>query len=234
MPKFKQIIAMGGGGFLMEPDNPRLDRYVVEATGKTRPKICFFPHATSNPTPTIVEFFRMYTALGAEPAFFSLFAPPTADLESYLLEFDAIVVGGGNTKSMLALWREWDLPRILNRAWEEGVVLSGVSAGANCWFESCTTDSIPGAITALPCLGFLKGSFTPHMDGEADRRPTVHRLLKDGSLPPGYAADDGAAIHFMDDQIHECIASRPAAEVFELNLAGNQIHESPLKTRYLD
>ena len=230
----KTILAMGGGGFLMEPENPRLDQYVIKLTGKDRPKVCHFPHATSDPNPKVVEFYRTFTALGAEPSFLSLFALPTADLEDFVLSKDAIYVGGGNTKSMLALWRDWELDKILKKAYEEGVILAGVSAGANCWFESCTTDSIPGAITALPCLGFLKGSFTPHLDGEAERRPTVHRLLRQGSLPTGYAADDGAAIHFIDEEVYQCVSSRPGAKAYRLNVAEDDVSEEPLPTQLLD
>lgn len=233
MQQPKTIFAMGGGGFLMEPENPRLDRYIVKLTGKNRPKVCHFPHATSDPNPKVVEFYRTFTQLGAEPSFLSLFALPTADLEDFILSQDAIYVGGGNTKSMLALWREWELDRILKKAYEEGVILAGVSAGANCWFESCTTDSIPGAITALPCLGLLKGSFTPHMDGEAERRPTVHRLLREGKLPPGYAADDGAAIHFQNGLAFQCVSSRLHAKVYQLEIHGGKIREEPLSTEYL-
>lgn len=229
----KTILAMGGGGFLMEPDNARLDRHLIELTGKNRPKVCHFPHATSDPNPKVVEFYRTFTTLGAEPSFLSLFALPTTDLEDFVLGHDAIYVGGGNTKSMLALWREWKLDSILEKAYHAGVILAGVSAGANCWFDSCTTDSIPGAITALPCLGFLQGSFTPHMDGESDRRPTVHRLLKEGKLPSGYAADDGAAMIFKDGEPIENVSSRPRANVYRLRLVKGEVREETLETRYL-
>lgn len=228
------IFAMGGGGFLMEPDNLRLDRHVVALTGNPRPRVCFLPHATDDPNRTTVAFFKAFSALETRPSVLSLFAPHTADLEGFLLEQDAIYVGGGNTKSMLALWREWELDRILRLASAQGVVLAGVSAGANCWFEQCTTDSIPGKISGLNCLGFLSGSFTPHFDGEAERRPTVHRLLAERAILPGYAADDGAGLLFRDGQLEAVFTSRPQARAFRLEIDENgQVSEVALPANFL-
>ncbi len=127
-----------------------------------------------------------------------------------------IAMGGGNTRSLLALWREWGLDDILRRASAAGIVLAGVSAGANCWFEQCTTDSVPGELTVLACLGLLKGSFTPHYDSEPQRRPSLHRLLQAGAIRPGYAANDGAAIHFSDGQVFRAVRSRPNARAYRV------------------
>lgn len=228
------FFAMGGGGFLMEPDNLRLDRQVVTLTGKKHPRVCFLPHATDDPNRTVVAFFKAFTALEARPATLSLFAPHTADLEGFLLEHDAIYVGGGNTRSMLALWREWGLDRILRRAGEAGILLAGVSAGANCWFQQCTTDSIPGRITILDGLGFLEGSFTPHYDGESSRRPALHRFIGEKKILPGYAADDGAALHFRNGELQGVYASRPQARAYRLDCsADGGVRETPLETVFL-
>jgi dipeptidase E len=155
----------------------------------------FFPHATDDATRYALNFYRAFTHLDAKPDFLSLFNPHTADLESYLMEQDVIYVGGGNTKSMIALWKEWELDRILQQAYDNGIVLAGISAGANCWFEQCSTDSWPGSLNVIPCLGIIQGSFCPHYDGEPGRRPTLHRFITEGRIKPGYAADDGAAAH---------------------------------------
>jgi len=228
-----QIIAMGGGSFLMEPENQLLDSYLLAQSPKERPSICFLPHATDNAQGQTVAFFKAYARLKASPTYLSVFAPHTADIEGYLLEQDIIYVGGGNTRSMLALWREWGLDRILRRAGEAGVILAGVSAGANCWFEACSTDSIPGRLSALPGLGFLRGSFTPHYDGEAERRPTLHRMLSEENFPAGWAADDGAAIHFIDGVPRRQVASRPTARVYRMDRKDGQARELALPTDYL-
>jgi dipeptidase E len=163
----------------------------------------------------------------------SLFTPHTADLESFLLGQDVIYVGGGNTRSMLALWREWGLDRILHKAYEEGVVLAGISAGANCWFEQCSTDSVPGKLSVMDCLGIIGGSFCPHYDGEVNRRPTLHAFVASGSIKAGYAADDGAAAHFVDGVYPVAVSSRPHARAYRVSRSGDAAVEEALPTQFL-
>ena len=110
-----QIIAMGGGGFSMEPDNPLLDKYFVKRIGKRSPSVCFVPTAAGDADGYIVRFYAAFNRLPCKPTHLSLFRAPK-DLEKFVLSQDAIYVGGGNTKNMLALWREWNLDRILRKA----------------------------------------------------------------------------------------------------------------------
>lgn len=229
----RQVIAMGGGGFSMEPNNPLLDQYIIDQARKKRPSVCFLPHASDDAVRYTLQFYTAFNRLNAQPTYLSLFTPPTADLESFLMEQDVIYVGGGNTKSMLALWREWDLDVILRHAYQQGTVLAGISAGANCWFQECSTDSIPGALSVLPCLGLLKGSFCPHYDGEPERRPSLQQLMKDNKIVPGYAADDGAAVHIVNEALESCISSRPAAKVYMVRKSEGELVETTLDTRYL-
>ena len=224
---------MGGGGFSMEPGNPLLDQYILDQARRKRPSVCFLPHATDGAERYALNFFNTFSRLDCRPSWLSLFTPPTADLETYLLEKDVIYVGGGNTKSMLALWREWGLDGILRKAYQAGVVLAGISAGANCWFQECSTDSVPGPYTVLPCLGIVKGSFCPHYNGEIDRRPSLHRMLKENKIMPGYAADNSAAVHLVDETLWECIASVPAARAWSVRKNGAEVIEDELPTRFL-
>jgi len=233
MPQ-RHIIAMGGGGFSMEPDNLALDRYVLaQVSNKVRPKVCFIPTASGEAQEYILNFYKAFTALGCEPTYLSLFRLPTADLEGYLLANDVIYVGGGNTRSMIALWHEWGLDVILRKAWEQGIVLAGISAGANCWFEQCSTDSVPGELRVLPCLGFAAGSFCPHYDGETQRRPSLHKMIVEDRMMAGYAADDGAAVHLVDGELAATVSSRPQAKVYWVEKQGDAVVETPLTTRYL-
>src|SRR5262249_22330531 len=147
--------------FSMEPNNLALDQYVVEQAEKERPKVCFLPQASGEARDYILNFYKAFLSLDCRPSWLSLFQPHTSYIESYLMEQDIIYVGGGNTKSMLALWREWKLDAILRKAGDNGTVLAGISAGANCWFECSISDSIPGQWISLPCLGYLKGSCSP-------------------------------------------------------------------------
>jgi peptidase E len=154
-------------------------------------------------------------------------------LTSFVLEQDAIYVGGGNTRTLLALWREWGLDTALRTAYEQGVVLGGISAGMICWFEYGITDSVPGALTPLRGLGWLAGSACPHYDGEAQRRPTFQRMLAHGQVPAGYAADDGVALHFVDETLAEIVASREGANAYLLELRDDGVAEIPLLPRRL-
>jgi dipeptidase E len=227
------IITMGGGGFSMEPDNLALDRYIVAQSGKADPKVCFLSQASGEGRDYIINFYKAFSELNCHPSHLSLFQPHTADLETFLLAQDIIYVGGGNTKSMLALWREWNLPAILRLANEQGTILAGISAGCICWFEQDLTDSIPGDLTALPCLGMLSGSCSPHYDGEAQRRPSYQTLVANGGIMPGYAFDDGAAGHFVDGKLMEVVSSRPNAKAYYVELQESQAVETVLDTRYL-
>src|SRR5262249_48177214 len=137
-----QIITMGGGGFSMEPDNPLLDKYVIAQTGKERPRVCFLGQASSEAPLYIINFYNAFNKLDCRASHLSLFQPHTADLAGFLGEQDIIYVGGGNTKSMLAVWREWQLDKILLDTAKNGTVLAGISAGCICWFEQGLTDSI--------------------------------------------------------------------------------------------
>lgn len=221
----QQIIAFGGGGFSMEPDNPTIDLYIVQQTGKRHPKVCFLPTASGDPDSYILRFYQAFLKLDCRPSVFSVFRPPTADLAGFLLEKDVLYVGGGNTRAMLALWREFGLPEIFQQALEQGVILAGLSAGANCWFEACSTDALPGKPQVLSCLGFLRGSFCPHYDSEPERRPSFHEMIRSGQLMDGYAADDGAALHFVDGKLHTLVTSRSQAQAYKVIKDGEQVSE---------
>jgi dipeptidase E len=228
-----QIIAMGGGGFSMEPDNLALDRYIIQQTHVERPKVCFLPQASGESQDYVLRFYKAFNSLDCRTSWLSLFSPHTADIESYLLEQNVIYVGGGNTKSMIALWREWGLDRILRQAGENGTVLAGISAGMNCWFETAISDSIPGRWITVPCLGYLKGSCSPHYGGEPGRRPAFEKLVGAGEIPPGIAFDDSAAGHFIDGELKQVVSSRPNAKGYYIERVDNGAQETILETKYL-
>ncbi len=228
----KQIIAMGGGGFSMEMENSLLDSYILKQAGKRTPKVCFVPTASGDGESYTLHFHGIFSNYDCEASHLSLFRPPTNDLESYILEKDIIYVGGGNTKNMLALWKEWGLDKILFRAWQEGIVLAGLSAGSICWFEEGVTDSIPGNLTQLRCLGFLKGSNCPHYDGEVERRPAYHRLVKEGMMD-GLAADDGVALHYVDDELFRVVSSTPNGRAYQVKRSGSRVIETEILPEFL-
>ncbi|MEH7237991.1 peptidase E [Bacillus sp. JJ1562] len=229
----RQIIAMGGGGFSMEPDNLLLDQYILSQANKDSPKVCFVPTASGDQTNYIERFYKAFTTLSCHPTHLSLFEPNFKDLETYILEQDVIYVGGGNTRNMLLLWKEWGLDAVLKKAYKKGIILAGLSAGSICWFEEGLTDPLNAPLYKLECLGLLKGSNCPHYDGENKRRPSYHQLILEGKITEGYAVDDGAALHFVNESLSKSVSSRPNAKSYFVKKVHNKIAEEEMKTDYL-
>lgn len=228
-----QIIALGGHSITANEEDAALSRYILDQVAAERPRICFLSQGSGEDAFYIANFYRHFLERNALPSDLSLFKPHTADIASFLLDQDIIYVGGGNTKSMLALWREWGVDRVLRQAWQQGVLLSGVSAGAICWFEQGLTDSIPGDLTALDCLGFLSGSCSPHFDGEAERRPSYHRLIRSGEMIDGYGIDDNAGLHFVGREPPRVVASRAGAAAYRVGPTPSGFSESRLNASVL-
>ena len=227
-----QILALGGGGFSMEPDNPALDLYVLRQSPVPRPRVAFLGTATGDSTSYLANFYASFSRYECRPSHLPLFAR-TPDLRAYLLNQDVIYVGGGNTFSLLAVWRAWGLPDVLKEAWLRGSVLAGISAGAICWFEQGLTDSFSGELAPLDCLGYLPGACCPHYDGEAERRPAFRRLLAEGRLSPGIALDDGALAHYEGEQLARVVSSRPEAAAYRLEMVRGQVQETRLAVELL-
>ena len=229
------IVAMGGGGFSTEPDNPLLDQFVLSLAQTERPRVCFLATASGDSERYVASFYRAFAELDCRPTDLALFDRKVADLRAFILEQDVIYVGGGNTLSLLGVWRAHGLDAIFGDALDAGAVLCGVSAGMNCWFEASVTDSFgPGLAPLDDGLGFVAGSACPHYDSEEQRRPVYHRLVAAG-FPGGYAADDGAALHFSgSDELAEVVASRQGAYGYrvERGVDGAAV-ETPLQARYL-
>ncbi len=235
----RTIVAMGGGGFQMEPDNPLLDDHVLalarERSGRETPRICLIPTATGDDGELIADFERRFAPPRAEPHVLRLFGRTEDRLADVLDHQDAVYVPGGSTANLLALWRLHGLDRDLRAAWEAGVVLAGMSAGAICWFDAATTDSFGPTLRPLRGgLGILEGTFVPHLHGEAQRLALLRRLVGDGTIPPGFGVDDGAALVFRGRKLREVVTSDPAAGAwrFEPDGRGGTI-ETALPTRYL-
>jgi dipeptidase E len=230
--KPRQIIAIGGGGFSRDAENLALERYIVQQTGVAAPRVAFVPTASAEPFIYLVSFYTAFLKLKCHPSHLSFFKR-TPDLRSCLLNQDVIYVGGGNTKSMLAVWREWGVLEILREAWESGIVLTGVSAGAICWFEQGLTDSWSDRLRPLNCLGFLPSSCCPHYDGEADRRPSLHQLLANGEISSGIAIEDWTGAHFRGTELHRVVASKLGVRAYSVRAVNGSVQEVPLPVDYL-
>lgn len=197
----RQIFAFGDNSFRARPEaNQKLYRKVLEATGRSSPRVLMIPTASGDAQDYIDAFHAYFRKLGCETEHLSLFRGDRAFSESLLENRDLIYVTGGNTRNMLVLWREWGLDAMVRRAYERGVVMAGGSAGSLCWFEGGVTDSVPPGFTPMRCLGILEGSHCPHYN-ELTRRPDYRRMIESGELGPGYAIDNGVALHFVDGKL---------------------------------
>lgn len=224
---------MGGGGFSMEPENPLLDDYVLAQSRRTRPRICFLGCASGDAAAYIEQFYAAFSQRHCEPTHLMLFRTPPPDVAEIVRRQDVFYVGGGSTRNLLVLWREWGLDRMLRRAWHGGAVLCGLSAGSLCWFQSGVSDSFGPALQPVRALGFLPGSHCPHYDGEPARRPAYHAMSERGVLPAGYAADDGAALHFMGRTLERVVSSRPHARAYRVARVRGRVVERELAVEYL-
>ena len=213
----RQVIALGGGGFSMEPENPLLDRYILQQSKKENPKVCFIGTASGDAEGYIERFYNFFRLEKCEPSHLSLFKPHTRDIKNFIMNQDIIYVGGGNTKNLMALWREWELDVILRQAYDKGTILAGLSAGSLCWFEDGITDSYGSELEPISCLGILRGSHCPHYDGEENRRPAYQKFIQAGTIGSGFAADDGVALHFIDEELHRVVSSRPNAQGYRVD-----------------
>lgn len=237
----KRIVALGGGGFMTEDGPSLLDEYLVTLAGCDEPRICFVPTASGDAQHHLDRFyadFGRYRAELSHLAFFRKAQPgaiPFDRIDERLREQDIIYVGGGNTRSMLAVWREWGVPQALRNALAGGATLAGVSAGAICWFEWGASDSAaPGARSGpLRCLGFLKGSCSPHWGGEVHRRREFHAMVRSGDVPAGYGISDGAALVFEDGRPVDVVSSVQGAGAYRVELLRDRLVETALPSRLL-
>ena len=224
MPNSRNIIAIGGGGFGANPGQGVIENYILKQTKKKNPRICFIPTATGDNEAYKVNFYSTFTNLNCYPSHLDFFKR-TPDLNELILNQDAIFVGGGNTKSMLAVWKEWGLDKILKKAYLNGTVMSGVSAGAICWFQNGITDSWASNLKMMPCLNFLKGTCCPHYDEEPERKPAVKKLLLTNKIKNVYAVDGGAALHIKNEKIFKSVIFKKNKSGYLVDIKKKSINE---------
>ena len=220
----KHIIAIGGGGFGRNLKSNLIEKYIISLSGKNIPKICFLPTATGDNDAYIVRFYTVFSSLNCTPSHIDFFKR-TININDHIMNQDIVFVGGGNTKSMLAVWREWGMNAVLKKAYENGVIMSGVSAGAICWFTSGITDSWDNKLQILPCLDFIKGTCCPHYDEEPARIPYVEKILKENQITNCISIEGGAALHFMDGKPFKNISFKENKNSYNVFCENNSIIE---------
>lgn len=226
------IIPIGGNPH--GPGEGVLERYLLEVCGRENPRVCFVPTASGDSESYITSFYERFPSTVCRPAHFTVFRPPAIPVAELLADADIVYVGGGSTANMLAVWRLHGIDTMLRAAHERGAVLTGSSAGANCWFEASVTDSFGNELAPLhDGLGFLPGSFCPHYNSEAQRRPIYRELVRDGKVPGGHAGDDTVAFRFADGALVEVVSARADASGYEVAVVDGELVERPLPTRAL-
>jgi dipeptidase E len=201
----------------MNERSPALDRLVLSLCTAPVPRVCFLPTASGDQREQATRFVERFGEWPCVPSVLSLFhlGRDRIDPVTHLRAQDAIYVGGGSMRNMLAIWREHGIDLAMREAWVRGAVLAGLSAGAMCWFEGGVSLS-GGAPEVVPGLGLLPGSLSVHLRGEPERLPSYRTALAAGALPPGYAVDDGAALLYAGTRVLEAVASRPDARLLSL------------------
>ena len=237
----RQIFAMDSGFLSEEPwAQPVMARHLFSLTGKAEPRICLLATASGD-SPAIIEaFYRMMGRHPCRASHLNMFAPCTSDFAGFLCGHDIIYVAGGATRNLMSLWKDWKLDEALRVAWDAGVILSGESAGMNCWFESCITDSLPEKLLPLNCLGFLKGSASPHYDPQTDRPPQFNRplifrsLIASGDIPgPGIAVESHVALHYVEDKLVDIVTDKRGSRGYRVERVSDGYLETAIDARYI-
>jgi peptidase E len=217
-----RIVAIGGGGLAAVGGRRPMIEHVLALTGRDHPRVCYVGTAMGDDPRYTTMFYDIAREVGFSGSHLDLFSMPNVpDPRAHLLAQDAIYVGGGSTANLLAVWRVHGLDAILRDAWQQGVVLAGASAGSLCWFVGGPTDSFGEELRPFSDgLGFLPASHAPHYDSEERRRPLYQRLVREGALPPGWAADDGVGLVFDGTDLVEAVTYRENAAAWRVEPSG--------------
>ncbi|TMF63656.1 MAG: peptidase E [Chloroflexi bacterium] len=219
----RRIVACGGE----QLSYPTLTRYVLDLAGKPRPKILFVPTASGDDSAYLLTFYQALGGVDCEPSHLALFNRTVDDIDGFIRSQDVVMVGGGNTANMLAIWRVHGVEVALRRAYRSGTILTGWSAGCICWFEAGITDSFTLELGPLrDGLQLLKGSACPHYDSQERRRPVYAREIAAG-LAPGIALDDAVAARYEDERLIEIVSAKSSGRAFRVDASG----EHPLPVR---
>jgi peptidase E len=214
----RRIVACGG----QQLQHPALTRYVLGLAGKSVPKILFVPTASGDDPGSLLTFYQTFAGLRCEPSHLALFHRTVGDIEGLIGAQDIVMVAGGNTANMLAVWRLHGVEDALRKAYANGTILTGWSAGCICWFEAGITDSFTMELGPLrDGVKLLAGSACPHYDSEERRRPVYTREVAAG-LPPGIALEDAVAARYDDERLVEVVSGRPGGRAFRVDRSGER------------
>lgn len=225
-----RIFVTGGGS------DDSMMKYFLDLTGKENPRVCLIPTASADRDARVLRWFERANGLGFQPFVQRMFISSYRqdyEFEPFLLSMDAIWVSGGNTLNMIAIWKAQGIDKILRKAWDQGIVLGGGSAGSICWFEQGNTDSRPVKLSAMEALGFLKGSHCPHYIAEGPRRDSYVEMIQNGQLKAGYALDNNVGCLFEGQELKKVVASRESGRGFYVSKVNGKVVEKELEVELL-
>ena len=225
----RQIIAIGGGGFGRVIKDLKIENYIKSQCKSDSPKICFIPTATGDDNQYIENFYKAFDSIGCKTSHIDFFKR-TINLVEHIKKQDIIFVGGGNTKSMLAVWKDWGLDALLEEAYKNGVIMCGVSAGAICWFNKGITDSWADDLAIMDCLGFVDGVCCPHYDEEPTRRPYVKDSLDNADFDECMGVEGNAALHIINEESYKSVNFGDNKNSYRISLKDNIVHEDPFES----
>jgi len=229
-PPGKTILIYGNG------INQVYIRYIMELTGKKDPRICFIPTAAADDRFAIQYWHKFCEELSIEPVVLRTFissSPEQKTFEEEILSSDAIIVGGGNTLNMLAIWKAQGIDTVLKKAYDKGIILAGGSAGSLCWSTGGYSDSRPVELSIIECLGFLDYSHCPHYNSESARRPLYLEAVRSGKLKPGYACDDDAGLLFINGKVAKSLSLNSENHNYFVSVKEGKIIEEKLPCEIL-
>ena len=222
----KHIVAIGGGGFGRTISSCLIEKYILSLSKKAYPRICFLPTATGDNDTYIVRFYSVFSRFNCKPTHIEFFKR-TIDLNDHIMNQDIVFVGGGNTKSMLAVWSEWGMNNILKKAYDKGIIMSGVSAGSICWFARGITDSWDKQLRILPCLDFIEGTCCPHYDEEPARIPFVNKIVSEKDVTNCIAIEGGTALHLIDGRPFKNVSFKKNKNSYNVYYEKDKIIQKP-------
>ena len=227
-----QYIFPSGGG-----PSKQFIQEIIRLTGKVRPKICYLPTASGDSEQGIIRWYELVHDLSVEPSVQKVWISSYNQKKSFeevLLNVDAIVVGGGNTLNMMAIWKAQGIDKVLKKALEKGIVLAGGSAGSLCWFDNGTTDSRPAELSVVEGLGFLPFSHCPHYHSEEYRRPLYFKNIENGIFKAGYAMDDKAGIVFKNGKVFKVFSMSEKDNAYFVSMKDGKVVEEKLDATILE
>jgi dipeptidase E len=227
-----QYIFPYGGG-----QNKAFIKQIIKLTGKVKPKICYLPTPSGDSPEAIIRWYDLVHDLSVEPSVQKVWISSynqKVSFEDVLLGMDAIVVGGGNTLNMMAIWKAQGIDVVLKKALEKGIVLAGGSAGSLCWFENGTTDSRPKELTIVECLGFLPFSHCPHYHSEEFRQPLYHKNIANGIFKAGYAMDDFSGVIFKNGKPFKVVSTGANYNSYFVSMKDGKVVEEKLVAEIIE